>query len=84
MIEGQELRGACSPSAFNGNPAQVRAMVDLFFEEDDLQVIAYAKSICAGCVVRAECLDIGMSERFGIRGGLTPQERRSLRKTVKM
>ena len=66
MIEGQELRGACSPSAFNGNPAQVRAMVDLFFEEDDLQVIAYAKSICAGCVVRPrfdiECRTAGIRE----------------------
>lgn len=84
MIEGQELRGACSPWAFNDNPAQVRAMVDLFFEEDDAEVIAYAKSICARCIVRARCLDIGMSERFGIRGGLTPQERKHMRKTIRM
>ena len=84
MIEGQLLRGACSPSTFTDNPERVRAMVDLFFEEDDVDAVAYAKSICDQCTVKAECLDIGMSERFGIRGGLTPQERRHNRKTVRM
>ena len=37
-----------------------------------------AKAICAGCPVRAECLDFALagSERFGIWGGLTEKERR--------
>ncbi len=37
-----------------------------------------AKAICAGCPVRAECLDFALegSERFGIWGGMTEKERR--------
>jgi WhiB family redox-sensing transcriptional regulator len=53
--------------------------VELFFppaeqEADD------AKLICEACSVREPCLEfaIAAGERFGIWGGLTPQERRSL------
>ena len=37
-----------------------------------------AKQMCAGCPVRAECLDFALEshERFGIWGGLTDKERR--------
>ena len=36
-----------------------------------------AKSICAGCRVRAECLDYAIEggEIYGVWGGLSPQER---------
>ena len=39
-----------------------------------------AKSVCLGCCVKNECLEFAIQagERFGIWGGLTPQERRSL------
>jgi len=39
-----------------------------------------AKSICAGCSVRSLCLDqaVANDERYGIWGGLTADERRSL------
>lgn len=39
-----------------------------------------AKSICGGCVVRHECLwrALEAKERFGIWGGLSERERRSL------
>lgn len=39
-----------------------------------------AKAICFTCSVREECLDFALTagERFGIWGGMTPQERRYL------
>jgi len=43
-----------------------------------------AKQVCAGCPVRARCLDhaIVTDERYGIWGGLNQEERRSLRRTA--
>jgi Transcription factor WhiB len=42
--------------------------------------VAAAKSVCAGCRVRAECLDEAQIRiPYGIAGGLTPEERRDLR-----
>ena len=43
-----------------------------------------AKRICAGCEVRAECLDYALAhdERFGIWGGLSERERRRLRRAA--
>ncbi len=40
-----------------------------------------AKSICAGCPVRIQCLEyaIHVDERYGIWGGLNQDERRLLR-----
>jgi len=45
--------------------------------------IALAKSVCAGCVVRAECLTYALEteQPFGVWGGLTAIERRRLRNT---
>jgi WhiB family redox-sensing transcriptional regulator len=41
-----------------------------------------AKRICAGCDVKAQCLDYALEndERFGIWGGLSERERRKLKK----
>ena len=39
-----------------------------------------ARAICAGCPVVDPCLAAGMSERFGMWGGLAPSERRRLRR----
>jgi WhiB family redox-sensing transcriptional regulator len=43
-----------------------------------------AKRICAGCEVRAECLEYALAhdERFGIWGGLSERERRRLRRAA--
>ena len=43
-----------------------------------------AKRICAGCEVRAECLEYALAndERFGIWGGLSERERRRLRRAI--
>ena len=46
----------------------------------DVTSTAIARSICASCPVRAECLDDARSSSFlvsGMWGGLTEQERRS-------
>jgi WhiB family transcriptional regulator, redox-sensing transcriptional regulator len=39
--------------------------------------IAQAKTICAGCRVRQECLDFAMAhdQVYGIWGGTTPEDR---------
>ena len=39
-----------------------------------------AKQVCAGCDVRAECLQqaVRTGERYGVWGGLTDLERRHL------
>jgi uncharacterized membrane protein len=36
-------------------------------------------AFCAVCTVRRECLEDGLNEEHGIRGGLLPKERRRLR-----
>lgn len=42
--------------------------------------VAKAKAVCAGCPVRAECLDEALRRiPDGICGGLTPEERRAHR-----
>ncbi len=44
--------------------------------------VAAAVAVCAGCPVRLECLLFALShdERYGIWGGFTAEERRSLAK----
>ena len=41
-----------------------------------------AKKVCARCPVRVRCLDFAMrhNEEFGVWGGLTARQRRSLRR----
>jgi WhiB family redox-sensing transcriptional regulator len=53
--------------------------VEFFFPPAE-QEAEEAKAICAMCEVRQLCLEFAITEgeRFGIWGGLTTQERRSL------
>jgi WhiB family redox-sensing transcriptional regulator len=53
--------------------------VELFFPLVE-QEAEDAKAICQACQVREQCLEfaIDAGERFGVWGGFTPQERRSL------
>ena len=53
--------------------------VELFFPPAE-QEADEAKAVCHTCAVREPCLEfaIAAGERFGIWGGLTSQERRSL------
>lgn len=49
-------------------------------EKDEREVAA--KAVCAACPVREQCLDYALraGERYGIWGGLTELERRSLQR----
>lgn len=77
-----ECRGA-DPTLFypgerpNGRPKGWRP-VD--YETDDLQ---QARQTCLSCPVRGECLGDALTyrERFGVRAGLTPAERRPFAQT---
>ena len=53
----------------------------LFFPERG-QPTNELKQICAGCVVRAECLDYALEagEKYGMWGGVSERGRRSIRK----
>ena len=60
---------------------------ELFFSSDDivnrqerLEREAEAKAVCTRCTVRKDCLSYALDagERYGIWGGLNPQERRAL------
>ncbi len=61
------------------------ADVDFFAEGRGLagkQEIENAKAICGGCPVRLSCLEAGISEEFGVWGGLDTGERKRLRKSA--
>jgi WhiB family redox-sensing transcriptional regulator len=53
---------------------------ELFFTERG-ESTGDAKEVCLGCCVRQECLDFALAngEKFGIWGGKSERERRSLR-----
>jgi len=54
---------------------------ELFFPELDSVWRAHAaKKICGGCLVKQECLDYALLNRFrdGIWGGLSPTQRNRL------
>lgn len=53
----------------------------IFFPEQ-YQSNRPAKEICSGCVVRQECLEDALlnDEKFGVRGGKSERERRSIRR----
>jgi WhiB family transcriptional regulator, redox-sensing transcriptional regulator len=59
---------------------------DLFFPLSSAggadQQIGRAKTICAGCRVRRECLDYALAEdqNYGIWGGTTPEDRQRARR----
>ena len=54
----------------------------LFFYDRgaDIGQVRIAKMICHHCEVKVECLEAGLTERFGIWGGLSEKERREYRR----
>ena len=75
----EELLGLAGSPAwwFAGLCAQTDP--ELFFPEKGGSV-REAKAVCAGCPVRAQCLEHALAhgERFGVWGGLSERERRRL------
>ena len=56
--------------------------IDLFYPEDDIS-FDKALEICKGCPVIKECRDYGLrNERFGVHGGLTPNQKNKERKRL--
>lgn len=57
---------------------------DLPNKQDRLEREGAAKAVCARCAVRPDCLEyaIAAGERYGIWGGLNPQERRAHVRTL--
>ena len=55
---------------------------DLWFPGADRDNTLLAKAICAECPVQIDCLTYARTERIdhGIWGGLTPAERRKIRR----
>ncbi len=54
---------------------------DLFFPERGAST-REAKAVCAGCPVRVDCLEYALEagEKFGVWGGKSEKERRTLRR----
>lgn len=59
---------------------------EIFYPEpSNTETKAPAKAVCARCLVRVECLveALATKESFGIRGGLTARERRTMVKRLR-
>lgn len=72
------------PTAWMARAACADADLSLFFPEQKrgyhaISVVQAALAVCAGCPVRPECLEYGLSERFGVWGGTTEGKRRHIR-----
>lgn len=58
---------------------------ELFFpEKAQHEQARLAKKVCSTCPVKAECLQAGMFEEYGIWGGLSNVERRQIRKRMRL
>lgn len=89
--EERVVKGNILFSLLSGDPTQEAAWQDkalcaetdpeAFFPEKGTSSRG-AKSICAACPVRHECLEYALAndERFGIWGGLSESERRIVRR----
>ena len=76
--------GACNgldPDAFTISLRGTQGLSESVAQEE---ANAAAKLVCAGCSVRTECLEeaYATNDRWTIRGGLTPQERRRRRRST--
>lgn len=59
--------------------AACRGMSPEFFFPGRGEATVEARRTCAGCPVRADCLEAGMPEKFGMWGGASERERRKIR-----
>jgi len=77
------LSGALDPQDWQERALCAQTDPEAFFPEKGGST-REAKLICAGCEVRAECLEYALAfdERFGILGGLSERARRRLKRRV--
>ena len=64
--------------------AACREHPEVNFHPDGFDGFLKAKAICAGCLVRPECLSYAIEhgEGYGVWGGTNERERRRLRRRV--
>ncbi|MFK0016206.1 WhiB family transcriptional regulator [Streptomyces sp. NPDC091027] len=78
------VRTASNPTTDSEKPRPACAGADpeLFFAHALSMQIARAKAICATCPLVSSCLDgaLERGEEYGVWGGLTEDERRSLKR----
>ena len=60
--------------------AACRGMATALFFPERGEPPGQARLVCASCPVRTECTQAGMSEHFGVWGGLTERERHRRRR----
>jgi len=80
-IAGAYSDPATDPLAWQADALCAQTDPEAFFPEKGGST-RDAKRICAGCDVKAQCLEYALEndERFGIWGGLSERERRKLKK----
>jgi WhiB family redox-sensing transcriptional regulator len=77
----QVLQLVATPASWRDHANCLGVDADLFFPERGAHgQTADAKAVCAGCSVRAECLDYGMHERIGVWGGTSENDRKRIRR----
>ena len=76
----------CSPTdSWQHHAACIDFPPDLMFpENDEPHLYAIAKKVCEECPVVGMCLEIGINEKWGMWGGLTPEDRYLLVKSQRI
>ena len=82
MSLADQLEALGDAEAWRANAACRGLSPQLMFTER-AEGTAQAKALCATCPVKAECLEAGMNEHFGIWGGLSEKQRKKLRNPVR-
>jgi WhiB family redox-sensing transcriptional regulator len=74
------LSALLEPPAWHADAACREHPVSLFFPSSGVSAVR-AKAICAGCLVRAECLASALDDRetSGVWGGTTSRDRQAMR-----
>ena len=76
----------CSPTdSWQHHAACIEFPPDLMFpENDEPHLYAIAKKVFEECPVVGICLEIGINEKWGMWGGLTPDDRYLLTKSQRI
>lgn len=85
VAEPRKLRRMLRPEAWQADAACKGIDPNLFHPTDSSPTtIRDAKKVCVDCPVRKQCLDYAMRNREndGVWGGLSTEERRSLRRRI--